>query len=754
MKVLKRAFLNFLTFPLVVRGFSKAQAKSWFRRAYADFRNYNNASLAEKIWAYRRGFTSEHVQAVGITRENYKDFISERDYRFLQPLNEKYSKWLDDKVSILNIFKPFVDVFPESYYQIYKRDDQWIFIPLSGISGMQNTNDASIDDVLALIRDKKQVAFTSTISRRKMKIQFDVGSYFINDEKISPSRLKKFILGESDGKYSILTEYIEPHPDFFDEETRKTKIMRLNVINSEGDNPIISDAFLIEKELLKMLPTGEEIKTEEVADEEKMNWIPIDMGNGENSVNNIPFNREIEKKVKALCQFVPEIELMAIDVAIAKNGFKFEWLMPILPYPKNVDFNTSSKVYLHSKIMEKRRAYASFWVRCQNTGKRIRLQIRRTFARAFFPQTLYPYLSVRWIGEVVNDFFTNKNATFKEKRWAYKHGFQSYRLAQYGITPENHLNFISDFEYKWIRHINGKYRAWFEDKITLKYILSDFKECFPGYYYHIALKNGKNKIIPMMDCPDDFGASYEDVFRLAQDKKILALKPDEGSHGEGFFKLTHGDGKYYLNDVEATEERIKDLLSNVENQYLITEYIQSHPDIKRIYPDAVNTVRLTVFKKDGKTPYIGNGYIRFGSIRTGVVDNIGAGGIGAELDVKTGRFYNAQTIENGAKLVPCEMHPDTGVKLEGYLPNWEMVKLKILEIAASVPQMEYFGFDIALTEDGIKFPEINRFPDYPRINLLTPETMDYLVYKLNKKKLLYGYFDERPPRRLANLPKR
>ena len=81
------------------------------------------------------------------------------------------------------------------------------------------------------------------------------------------------------------------------------------------------------------------------------------------------------------------------------------------------------------------------------------------------------------------------------------------------------------------------------------------------------------------------------------------------------------------------------------------------------------------------------------------------------------------------------------------------MKAKIVEIANSVPQLEYFGFDVAITEQGIKLPEINRFPDYPKIEKLSPVTMQYLLKKLRIKKKKYGY-DKKPCRKLVRLPKR
>ena len=131
---------------------------------------------------------------------------------------------------------------------------------------------------------------------------------------------------------------------------------------------------------------------------------------------------------------------------------------------------------------------------------------------------------------------------------------------------------------------------------------------------------------------------------------------------------------------------------------------------------------------------------------------MGAGGMYAQIDVETGRFHDAKIIEAN-EIKPCLYHPDTNEKIEGYLPNWEKVKKDVLDVARSIPQLEYFGFDLALTEDGLKFPEINRFPDYPAIEKYSPATIDYLLYKLQMKKRQFGY-DVSRGHTLVKLPKR
>jgi glutathione synthase/RimK-type ligase-like ATP-grasp enzyme len=255
-----------------------------------------------------------------------------------------------------------------------------------------------------------------------------------------------------------------------------------------------------------------------------------------------------------------------------------------------------------------------------------------------------------------------------------------------------------------------------------------------------------------MDLPEGYTNNFDEIFRLVEEKGVLALKPDEGSHGDGFYKFTCENGQYQLNYQDVTRQQVLDILEDINNQYLVTEYINMHPVLKKVYDGSVNTVRMIVFKKDGRTPQVHNAYVRFGSKKTGAVDNVGAGGMTAHIDVETGRFYDAKIVMDGS-IEDCPIHPDTGVPIEGYLPNWDRVKEMVMEVTAGIQQLEFFGVDLAITEDGIKFPEINRFPDYPAVEKYAPATRDYLLYKLEGKKRLYGY-DVTPNNTLVHLPKR
>ena len=745
---LKKLVVNALALGPTSRGFTGGEARRWVREVYRHRTRDYGYSRKETSWALRHGFMPEQVDRLGINEENYRDYISAKDYAFLRPLNGGYSKWITDKVTIHTIFKPFRQYMPELYYQISKRYDEVMIIPLYDPQAGD-----TFEDVFRLIREKGMVTIAPANGVSASTIAWKNGLFFFDDQKMGEEQLRQRMSEYRSTiviKEKVVTSSVVDHG-----------VLNLIVFNEMGDNPVIGDGYFVfdeyEKKPLKSLAQAKADSLEEADVEENERFREIkaktvDVKQGTWEGGKIPYWDEIVKVIHELCIFVPQLEFFGAEIVINEEGFKIMRMINHPEYPTCQPFSKETSRYLASKVRQKKEAYAKEGTRIRRGLKKIKLRIRSRFAKLFYPKGLIPYLSVRWISDVWKDFHTNKDTSLGQKLWAYRHGFLSYRLLQYGITKENHLNFISDFEYKWLRHINPKYRKWMEDKITVKYVVSDYNAYFPEYYYHIICKNGNNKVISMMDLPEGYTNTFEDIFRLVEEKKVLALKPDEGSHGDGFYKFTYENGKYQLNYQDVEKEDVLKILEDIENQYLVTEYINMHPEIKRIYDGSVNTIRMIVFKKDGKTPVIGNAYMRFGSKKTGAVDNMGAGGMFARIDIETGHFYDSKIITNNS-IESCLYHPDTGVKIEGYLPNWEKVKTDVLAVARSIPQLEYFGFDLAITEDGIKFPEINRFPDYPAIEKYTEKTIDYLLYKLEGKKRLYGY-DKKPNRTLIHLPKR
>lgn len=183
------------------------------------------------------------------------------------------------------------------------------------------------------------------------------------------------------------------------------------------------------------------------------------------------------------------------------------------------------------------------------------------------------------------------------------------------------------------------------------------------------------------------------------------MKLISGTSGVGFYKISYIDNAFFINDSFVNEKEMFEFLNNLE-EYLVTEYLTSHHEISRIYCKSPNTVRVMVVSEGERAPIIANAFMRFGTKKTGVIDNGSAGGIFSIVDVVTGRFYDSKIISN-YNTIKCIIHPDTKVIVEGTLPHWELIKTKLLEISNYLSELKYMGFDVVITEEGFKILEIN-----------------------------------------------
>lgn len=782
-------------FLLRSKGFSGRSARKW---AYlADVakdsrKRSNNDSSADTFTrseikqAISWGFKPETIRNWGVNKNNREAFVSERDVLYLHPMNGKYDKWVRDRISALNIFKAYRSYFERTHFHIIRRDGAPFFITLTPEAYNFSSNEMGLHSFL-MKHGSMTLSRTNWSERYQWDIQATDHGFSIDGIEVGHEQFRQW-LNVLSRRYTLAViekQTADCWQHVFGEEC--SALLKVRLLNEGGLNPFVCQS-LIEVRRLENTEFNEGVCNEGICDEgdefisqlarrkpvQKVEYysevseigqiseFKVKTDEGIDSLflegiteKEIPQWERINKTLIAMCQQIPQVEFLEFEICVQDGNFKIIGINPLPSFDGVIPFSSSLADFIHKRVEAKKTEYTGKSIRFKRFRHNGALKIRRLFASAIALKGLVPYQSVRWIHDVGADLFSKNGLRLSQKIWGYRHGFLSFRISQYGITKANWQNYISDFEYRWLRHINSKYKYWLEDKITLKYIASDFSECFPEYYYFTSLKDGENRVIPLMDLPAEFEASYSGIVALAKKKKTLALKPDEGSHGEGFYKLTWDGESFALNDAIASEEAVISVLQNPANQYLVTEYIDMHPQLKRIYSESVNTIRVTVFKEDGRTPEIGNAYMRIGSSRTGFVDNVAAGGVVAAVDIESGRFGNAKILDgiNQGNLIDCPIHPDTSVEIRGVLPNWEYAKEKILQIAAAIPQLEYFGFDLAITPDGIKLPEINRFPDFPRIDTLTPEIIRYLLYKLEQKKRVYGY-DKKPSHKILHLPRR
>ena len=209
------------------------------------------------------------------------------------------------------------------------------------------------------------------------------------------------------------------------------------------------------------------------------------------------------------------------------------------------------------------------------------------------------------------------------------------------------------------------------------------------------------------------------------DRKIISISDKDDyeyfrdfvKHNAKFVKKTSvgamGDGIELINI--ANEKSNKKLFNRLigEGPFIAEELIYAHKQMKKLNEDSVNTLRMTTYN-NGKEIKLLWPWIKIGR-KGSFVDNSGAGGLGAAVDLEKGIIISDAMDEYGNKY---EKHPDNGLLFKGFeLPNWEGALETSYRIAkdfsSKIEGVNYVGWDLTCNTDG-KWVVIegNAFPQF------------------------------------------
>ncbi len=191
-------------------------------------------------------------------------------------------------------------------------------------------------------------------------------------------------------------------------------------------------------------------------------------------------------------------------------------------------------------------------------------------------------------------------------------------------------------------------------------------------------------------------ASLDDLKAFLAKHPIFMAKPVDGICGKNIEKIdsTELDAEVLFNDLKKS------------GQTLLEEVILQHPDVSRINPSAINTVRIVTIVSAG-VPHVVFAGLRCGRAGS-VVDNFVAGGMTVPIDIETGVIHNVAVDKVGNVF---DIHPDTNVPFDGFaLPDWADCIALAKSAATRVETVKYVGWDIACTPNGPILVEGNHFP--------------------------------------------
>lgn len=322
-------------------------------------------------------------------------------------------------------------------------------------------------------------------------------------------------------------------------------------------------------------------------------------------------------------------------------------------------------------------------------------------------------------------------------KWAHAQGFLAESAYAYGLTNENMSNYLSDYDYYKVWPLNSWTRIWINDKLTLKYMLSntEFSDIMPKYYYYST----PSELKKLIDAPNQEQAPTIEEFKsVLATVGEFACKPCNGTTSFGFFRMSYKNGYYYVNEKELKSEDFALFLRQYPN-YIFTEYLTPSKQFE-VFSPHIHTLRIVTLNNTGNNPVIVGGYLRIPNKLSGeanyiIIDkeNHEKYNIFVDVDFGTGAFGAAKlTFANHTENVV--QHPDTGAVLKGVIENYEHLRTVVLSIAQRFSTLEYMGFDIGITDNGFKCMEINSHPGIKYMQIFRP---------LLKEKSIRNYFQNK-----------
>lgn len=245
--------------------------------------------------------------------------------------------------------------------------------------------------------------------------------------------------------------------------------------------------------------------------------------------------------------------------------------------------------------------------------------------------------------------------------------------------------------------------------ISTREILLFYKK-FNDLFMERNLINNKEKTLDLFS-----SYIYRDWVSGIDDKRLEEFL---SKYDKCIVKPLEGSGGYGIEIVDT--DLIKDGNYSVEGK-LIEALIIQHDEINKLYPYAVNTLR--VFSYYG---HIIGSVLRVG--RGGMnIDNASSGGLFAEVDINNGIIRrNAVNYQNKEYVV----HPDTQVQFLGFqIPMWDDICNLICDATKLVEGIPLLGWDIAITNIGPEIVEVNAQPEIALLQISSKRGLRQILRK-------------------------
>lgn len=202
-----------------------------------------------------------------------------------------------------------------------------------------------------------------------------------------------------------------------------------------------------------------------------------------------------------------------------------------------------------------------------------------------------------------------------------------------------------------------------------------------------------------------FYKNYKDFFKhhvyTLDELKSDSVNPEKlWEHPTIVLKETEGKCGLGTAFVRSADYDTQSLIAYMSDKGfdLAETFVQQHPELNRLSPSGVNTVRIfTQLNARDEVEILG---CRQRISVDSPVDNLAAGNLAAPIDETTG-LINDSAVYSDITKPPEEKHPVTGVPINGFqVPYWPECLSLAKRAALRHPQNRSIGWDIVVTPNG------------------------------------------------------
>lgn len=261
---------------------------------------------------------------------------------------------------------------------------------------------------------------------------------------------------------------------------------------------------------------------------------------------------------------------------------------------------------------------------------------------------------------------------------------------------------------KMIWYFNDmNYYSIFDDKILTEDFFNQFKlPIVKSFAYNKNTLFFKENQLRQVHNPVQLLKFLEELKNtVGSERDELIIKPIRAHAGRGISKESIEELQHNNLSLEKLFQKV------ISSDYLYQEVLEQHPELDKINPSSLNTIRVDTFVNRQGTPHILSMRLRC-SAGTSFLDNISNGGLFIGIDSEEGTLHD-EGFNDFSKFSgrAYTEHPYTGIRFGGFkIPFFEEVKKLSTDAAKLLPGAKVVAWDIAVQPQGPIIVEGNYFP--------------------------------------------